>query len=169
MRRARVNSALLVARLSARGFMFGPEWYTPDAGGKGHEEADDEERQPPIFAPPSPAIAEHAERLADLERLIGGPLPLSLRAWYAHVGAVSLVGHFPVADQADPEGFNDWTQFQATFPEDAWRDPDRVDPAAAWTFAQDLDPLCVESIAWAVEEFRRTLARSFPETGGQEE
>jgi len=48
------------------------------------------------FAKPSvplqPADKKTAAALKRLEKLAGGPLPLSLRAWYEQVGAVSLLG-----------------------------------------------------------------------------
>jgi hypothetical protein len=44
---------------------------------------------PPLRNPPN---SNTAADLARLEELAGGPLPLSLRAWYEQVGGVSLLG-----------------------------------------------------------------------------
>lgn len=50
-------------------------------------------RNPDIFSPPDKSIAK---RLKSFEKSIGGPLPLSLRAWCEIVGSVSLMGTHPV-------------------------------------------------------------------------
>jgi hypothetical protein len=55
-------------------------------------------RKPPlqderVYGPPT---AEAPALIAQLERAAGGPLPLSLRAWYEEVGSVSLRGSDPV-------------------------------------------------------------------------
>lgn len=46
----------------------------------------------PILSPPEPEVHE---QLAALERLVGGPIPLSLYAWYEQVGAVDFIGTAP--------------------------------------------------------------------------
>ena len=51
-----------------------------------------------IFDPPGP---QTAPGLAKLEKECGGPLPISLRAWYEVVGGVSLMGSH---DVLNPEG-----------------------------------------------------------------
>lgn len=53
---------------------------------------------PRVFYPPEEPAAEEL-RMA--EKLAGGPLPLSLRSWYEHVGFVSLGGAHPLLN---PEG-----------------------------------------------------------------
>jgi hypothetical protein len=46
-----------------------------------------------VFCPPDKATAK---RIAKLEKLAGGPLPMSLRAWCEEVGGVSLMGSHAV-------------------------------------------------------------------------
>ncbi len=46
-----------------------------------------------VFCPPDKATPK---QLAKLEKLAGGPMPISLRAWYEQVGGVSLMGSHPV-------------------------------------------------------------------------
>ena len=48
----------------------------------------------PILSPPGPEVHE---QFAALERLVGGPIPLSLYAWYEHVGVVDFIGTAPAA------------------------------------------------------------------------
>lgn len=55
-------------------------------------------RKPPledsnVFSPPN---KKTAGVLAELEKALGGPLPISLRAWYEQVGGVSLMGSHAV-------------------------------------------------------------------------
>lgn len=52
-----------------------------------------------IFAPPA---ANAVAQLNAVEDTLGGPLPLSVRAWYEEVGAVCLLGSHP-AIPADPD------------------------------------------------------------------
>ena len=53
---------------------------------------------PHVFSPPG---KKTASLLARLEKAIGGPLPLSLRAWYEQVGGVSLMGSHPALNPVD--------------------------------------------------------------------
>jgi hypothetical protein len=46
-----------------------------------------------VFYPPDKATAK---QIARLEKLAGGPMPMSLRAWYEGVGGVSLMGSHPL-------------------------------------------------------------------------
>ncbi len=78
MSRARQNVEAIIAFLSEEGYVFGP---APDEG----------RTAGPPWRPPN---AESARQLSRLTAL-AGPLPLSLRAWYEIVGAVSLQGRFP--------------------------------------------------------------------------
>jgi hypothetical protein len=80
MRRARQNIEMLVERLRKLGYRF----ENPDA----------------VHIPPP---LDAAQRVDELEWLIGGAVPLSLRAWWEEVGEVSLVGSDrALAFRADP-------------------------------------------------------------------
>ena len=48
---------------------------------------------PKVFDPPS---GKTEGQLKKIEKAAGGPLPISLRAWYEQVGGVSLMGSHPV-------------------------------------------------------------------------
>lgn len=72
MRRARHNIELLIERLHARGYQFAAEAM----------------------------IKSDRASVDQLEREIGGPLPLSLRAFYEEVGGVSLMGSHPLLNPA---------------------------------------------------------------------
>lgn len=50
-------------------------------------------KNPDVFTPPAKNVAADIEAF---EKSIGGPLPLSLRAWCEIVGSVSLMGSHPV-------------------------------------------------------------------------
>jgi hypothetical protein len=84
MQRARQNVETIIAYLRAESYVFGP--------------APGSDLSPePTWQPPTP------ESEAQLMRLQTeyGPLPLSLRAWYEIVGAVSLRGRFPEGPDYD--------------------------------------------------------------------
>jgi len=101
MRRARRNVELLIQRLDAMDYRFltmneSDEFHleglarsrqtAAQAGGHGIEK----KRKPPlkdpdVLAPPKKHVTKDLEQL---EKLGGGPLPLSLRAWYEEVGGV---------------------------------------------------------------------------------
>lgn len=148
MRRARANIETLIERLLALGYQFGYKGRDPELALHLRILTDDisdwpavirlnqeARRPPPTFASPSP---ETPETLEELQRQYG-LFPLSLVAWYETVGAVNLVGSFPVADPLDPEGFNDLYQYRAACAHghmDQYRLP-----------ARDLDPFWVSSLA----------------------
>jgi hypothetical protein len=58
-------------------------------------------RHPDVWQQPDAATAK---RLDDFEQAIGGPLPLSLRAWCETVGAVSFMGSHPLLGQRQETG-----------------------------------------------------------------
>ncbi len=102
MRRARHNVELIIRRLDDAGYLF-----IPPAIGDGtvlragtHPKSiaaaivAAARNTPPlenrnVFDPPG---SETAQGLRKLEEESGGPLPISLRAWYEQVGGVSLLG-----------------------------------------------------------------------------
>lgn len=96
MRRARFNINLLIPRLRAYGYQFGYAWVTEQQGYDTDlvaSVAAREARQPSVpWGPPQPEVYE---RVIELERLIGGSIPISLRAWYEVVGQVNFVGELP--------------------------------------------------------------------------
>ncbi|HEY1342196.1 MAG TPA: hypothetical protein VGF59_32030, partial [Bryobacteraceae bacterium] len=63
---------------------------------------------PQVFRPPDKTTPR---LLAQLEKSAGGPLPLSLRAWYEQVGGVSLMGSHPVLNAVEFSNRNVLTQF----------------------------------------------------------
>jgi hypothetical protein len=117
MERARENLGRLVARLHEIGYRFD----SPDE----------------IITPPGAGLIDPVAWLDHQ----GGPLPLSLRAWYEVVGAVDLMGHHPDWDtrQADPlvvfpvelaaQEYQDWRR---------WRDEEGA--AVAGRFAITVAP-----------------------------
>ena len=52
-----------------------------------------------VFQPPDKATAK---QIAKLEKLAGGPMPMSLRAWYEEVGGVSLMGAHALLNPKQP-------------------------------------------------------------------
>jgi hypothetical protein len=48
----------------------------------------------PLFLPPDPKAPQ---LLQSLEQIVERPVPLSLKCWYQHIGAVNLIGAFPPA------------------------------------------------------------------------
>ena len=89
MRRVRRNCELLVSRLRALGYVFGTY---PD-GSTGYY------TQGPLVAPSDQTRAGCAE----VEAEVGGPLPLSLVAFWEEVGEVDFVGMHPEwPDGLDP-------------------------------------------------------------------
>jgi hypothetical protein len=65
---------------------------------------------PYVFSPPD---AETPGLLERLEKAAGGPVPLSLRAWYEQVGGVSLMGSDPVLNPVDFSNRSVLQQFQS--------------------------------------------------------
>jgi hypothetical protein len=47
-------------------------------------------KNPNVFEPPTKKTAADLRRF---EKELGGPMPISLRSWYEHVGSVNLMGH----------------------------------------------------------------------------
>jgi hypothetical protein len=72
-------------------------------------------RKPPLEDPYvfSPPDAETPTLLERLEKSAGGPVPLSLRAWYEQVGGVSLMGSDPVLNAVDFSNRSVLQQFQS--------------------------------------------------------
>lgn len=103
MRRVRHNIELLIPRLDWLGYCFGEVWDFEGPNGTASD---------PIFLPPPP---DTARALDKLEERVGGPLPLSLRAFYLEIGGVNFIGTYPawryfdidplyVSSLADAEG-----------------------------------------------------------------
>ncbi len=65
---------------------------------------------PQVFAP---ADQKTSRQIARLEKAAGGPLPLSLRAWYEEVGGVSLLGSHAVLNAVDFSGRGVLSQFES--------------------------------------------------------
>jgi hypothetical protein len=89
MRRAKVNVERLCVLLPETGWDFA----APRRGAPGDLA---------VLGPPAPAIRSQLLRLADG---VGGPLPLSLEAWWLEVGSVSLMrqpGHNGFDQYPDP-------------------------------------------------------------------
>jgi hypothetical protein len=63
-----------------------------------------------VFDPPDRKTPQLIKRL---EQRAGGPLPLSLQAWYEQVGGVSLMGSHPVLNPADFSNRNVLNQFES--------------------------------------------------------
>jgi hypothetical protein len=57
-------------------------------------------KNPAVFDPPGKQTAAWLKRL---EKAAGGPLPISLRAWYEQVGGVSLMGSHDVLNPKDSQ------------------------------------------------------------------
>jgi hypothetical protein len=60
--------------------------------------------KPPALKDPSiflPASADDAKNLDQVEKKLGGPLPISLRCWYEQVGAVNLMGYHSALNPKD--------------------------------------------------------------------
>lgn len=96
MRRARFNLERVIPRLQAEGYEFGYGWVTEHQGydaGLVASVVEGQKQRPAV--PWSPPLPDVHERLAEVEHLIGGPLPLSLRAWYEVVGQVNFIGSVP--------------------------------------------------------------------------
>lgn len=88
MSRARANVERLVPRLLELGYQFA------------YPQAEDGPLRYSVYDPPD---ATTAERIADLERVVG-PIPLALRAWYEVVGSVSFIGTHPTLAPASQAG-----------------------------------------------------------------
>ena len=99
MHRVEQNVAVLAERLSGLGFRFVDPGSSSGFFGLGKAKA---------HAPHVPPAPDSAARIAELEEVAGGPIPLSLRAFFDVVGAVNFNGdHASIAPQhsegtADP-------------------------------------------------------------------
>jgi len=81
MTRVRANVEAVIAGLKIHGFRFG---VYPDG-----------EPVPGYAGPLVPPAADVDSRIAELESLVNGPIPLSLAGFWRYVGAVALVGAHP--------------------------------------------------------------------------
>jgi hypothetical protein len=89
MNRVRENIESLVRGLEKHRFVFG---QYPDG-----------EEVPGYEAPLVPPPDDVDERIVEIERLAGGPIPLSLAGFWRHVGSVNLVGsHADWPENTDP-------------------------------------------------------------------
>jgi hypothetical protein len=78
--RHNINIETLIPRLEEIGYHFGYDWLEQD-------ERSFAKWQPLVFAPPTTDVLK---RIIELETYVGPP-PLSLRAWYETVGALTLL------------------------------------------------------------------------------
>jgi hypothetical protein len=139
---------VLVERLTGMGFTFGPNWW--DQPNEVLVEGDRDEEHPGVFSLPKP---QAQGQILELERH-AGLIPLSLRAWYESIGSVNLVGSFPVLDPSDPDGLTSWTQYDSSFPTDAWSVRGPNNPLVNWGEQHDLDPLYVAPIERPLNAYR---------------
>ncbi|WIG59077.1 MAG: hypothetical protein OJF49_001824 [Ktedonobacterales bacterium] len=157
MRRAKHNIVLIIQRLLEVGYRFGYSWCSQSEQSFLERELD----PPPPFTEPDPDIIL---QLDDLEEKVG-ILPLSLRAWYEHVGSVNLVGMYPVDDPSDPEGFAHLPQVKASGKQFTMREytelmggrPCRHDLDPLWVYPFDnarayLEELVTPTLALAPDE-----------------
>ncbi|HEY7357273.1 MAG TPA: hypothetical protein VH590_12430 [Ktedonobacterales bacterium] len=150
MRRVRYNIELLIPRLIELGYRFGYGWVTEQQGydaGLVASVARLETKRPSMpWSPPSPDVQE---QLAYLEQLIGGPLPLSLQAWYEVVGQADFVGELPARWGFTPET-TAWAQAlkafleEHPFPMPSFRDPEEYELEQAGE--EEIEP------PWAAQE-----------------
>lgn len=146
MRRTRRNIEQLIERLRALGYQFGYEWWDPDA-----QFMLEVDPPPPIYAPPQ---SDARVQLAALEVRVG-LIPLSLRAWYEYVGAVNLVGMYPVEDSTDPEGFTGYVQWKRSIGNQQGRQ------ASVGFIDHDLDPLYIDGLDTALRHLDITLSHGY--------
>ncbi len=98
MHRVEQNVAVLAERLNGLGYRFVEPGSSSGIFGFGKAKA---------HAPHVPPAPDSAARIAELEEVAGGPIPLSLRAFFDVVGAVNFNGdHASIAPQ-DSEGTAD--------------------------------------------------------------
>jgi hypothetical protein len=147
MRWARHNIALLETRLRSLGYQFGYAWWDPD-----YRDLLEENAPPSGFAGPRSDVQR---QLAKLDARVG-PLPLSLRAWYEHIGAVNFVGMYPVEDPADPGGFTCYAQYVRSGARRQGRRFTQDD------CPHDLDPLFVDSLDSLLQHLDRLEELGLP-------
>lgn len=97
MRRVEQNVRILSERLKALGYSF----VEPGSGGLFGL------RKPQAHESHVPPERDSAARIAELENVVGGPIPLSLRAFFEVVGAVNFNGQHPAIDAVDGDGASD--------------------------------------------------------------
>jgi hypothetical protein len=92
MQRVRQNIEVLIPRLRTLGYHFGEFWGEDPLPHWRREASSSEES--PTFLPFVPPPSEVHQYLEQLEQAVG-PLPLSLRVFYAEVGGVNFLGTHP--------------------------------------------------------------------------
>jgi hypothetical protein len=93
MKRVAHNLGLLLPRLKAMRFHFVAPLDPPKANGRVTDrDGKIHEYRYSVYDPPGPNIADQLQTIEDHM----GALPTSLKAWYTHVGHVSLSGDHPV-------------------------------------------------------------------------
>jgi hypothetical protein len=106
MRRVRSNIGLLIARLETVNYRFGiyPDGILPAY-------------RP---GPYTPSLPDIQQRVTNLELLVG-PIPLSIRGFWEHVGSIDLIGTHPLLPKyADPLVVEPITGAEAEY--EIWRD-----------------------------------------------
>jgi hypothetical protein len=131
------------------GYAFGYAWWDPD-----DRDMLEDDPPPPVFAGPRSDV-QH--QFAELDAQVG-PLPLSLRAWYEHIGAVNFVGMYPVDDPADPGGFTCYVQYIRS----GARGQSRGRRFTPHECPHDLDPLFVDSLDSLLHRLDRWEQRGLP-------
>lgn len=97
MHRVEQNVRILSERLKTLGYRF----VAPGSGGLFGL------RQPSLHEPHVPPASDSAARIAELENAVGGPIPLSFRAFFDVVGAVNFNGQHSAIDVIDGDGAPD--------------------------------------------------------------
>ena len=97
MHRVEQNVCVLTDRLKAIGYAF----VEPGSGGLFGL------RKPRPHEPHVPPARGSAERIAELEKVVGGPIPLSLRAFFDVVGGVDFTGLHPALTESCLDGAPD--------------------------------------------------------------
>lgn len=109
----RSNIEMLIDGLAKHGFQFGS--YPDGESVSGYDAP---------LVPPSDNVDD---LIADIERLVGGPVPLSLAGFWRVVGSVSLVGYHPNwPDNTDPLWVESPDVTIAEYPD--WLDRRNSDP-----------------------------------------
>lgn len=98
MHRVDQNVRILAERLTALGYRFVEPGSRSGLFGLG---------KPKSHAPHVPPAPDSADRIAELEDVAGGPIPLSLRAFFDVVGAVNFTGEHATLAPANAEGAAD--------------------------------------------------------------
>jgi len=98
MHRVGQNVAMLAERLNGMGYRFVEPGSGSGIFGFG---------KPKAHVPHEPPVPDSAARIAELEQVAGGPIPLSLRAFFDVVGAVNFNGDHGSIAPRDTEGTAD--------------------------------------------------------------